>query len=101
MGAIISALAGSLFTLMTTVLQFILQSVVIKFVVFFVLFFVVTEFFDLLTSIIPEFDIDGLMADISSGGAYFINLFKIDEGVSLILTAYIYRFAIRRIPLLG
>lgn len=85
-----------------TVLSFLLRSVLIKFVVFFALFFITTEFIGVLTPLLPDASaLNNSMAGIPSAVWYFLDIFNISTGLPTILTAFVTRFVIRRIPVIG
>ncbi|MBA0158979.1 MULTISPECIES: DUF2523 family protein [Pectobacterium] len=84
-------------------LGFLLRSVVMKFAVMFGLFFIVQEFVPVLLSLInvsplPLIELFGQLPD---SAWYFLNLFQVPTGISLMVSAIIARFIIRRIPLIG
>jgi hypothetical protein len=85
-----------------TMLGFIFRSVMVKFVVFFALFFIVTEFIGLLTPLLPNSaGLSGSLGGIPSGVWYFLDLFNVTAGIPILLSAYVTRFVIRRIPVIG
>ncbi|QSR35181.1 hypothetical protein CFI10_09290 [Marinobacterium iners] len=64
--------------------------------------------FDLLMSVLeqipaPEWfdDVGGSLAGITPEVAYFVGPMQIEYGISIILSAYLIRFIIRRIPIIG
>lgn len=78
------------------------KSAMVKFVVYFALFFITTEFIALLVPLLPG--ASGLTSAFSNqapGVWYFLNVFQIPLGFSLCLSAFVTRFIIRRIPLIG
>ncbi|WGE47311.1 DUF2523 family protein [Actinobacillus equuli] len=98
MGAIISFLAKSF----SGVLSFIFKSLVIKFVVFAIIFLVVTEVIPMLFEVfIPEQELQQYFDSIPSEALFFLSAFKIDVGIQMILSAYMTRFMVRRIPFVG
>lgn len=85
-----------------TALSFIFRSVLIKFVIFFALFFVVTEFVALLVPLLPNgAGVSGALGGIPSNVWYFLDLFNVSAGIPILLSAYVTRFVIRRIPVIG
>jgi hypothetical protein len=85
-----------------TLLGFVFRSVMVKFVVFFALYFVVTEFIGLLTPMLPDASgIGGALGGIPASVWYFLDLFNVSSGVPILLSAFVTRFAIRRIPVIG
>lgn len=93
---------GILLSALFSVIGFLLRSVLIKFIVFFALFFVATEFVQLIVPILPGSSslINALSAQ-APGVWYFLDLFKISFGLPIILSAFVTRFVIRRIPVIG
>ena len=95
---------GILLSALNTVLGFVLRSFIIKFVVYFALFFVTTEFLQVLSSsgVLPSASaLAGSLGGMSSAVWYFLDLFNFSFGLPVILTAYVSRFIIRRIPIIG
>ncbi len=83
-------------------LGFVFRSAVLKFVAFFVLFFVTTEFIQLVVPLLPGTSaLTSAFSAQSSGVWFFLDLFKVGFGVSACLSAYVTRFIIRRIPVIG
>jgi len=95
---------GIFLSAINAALAWLVRSVLVKFVIFFALFFVVTEFVSVLVSqLLPSGD-GGLAAAFSaqySSVWYFLDLFQIPLGVPLVLSAYVTRFIVRRIPIIG
>lgn len=84
------------------ILSFVLGSVVIKFVVFFALLFVTQEFFQLISSMIPQSArVNFALSSIPASVWYFLDLFNISAGLSALFSAYTTRFLIRRLPVIG
>lgn len=102
-----AALFGILFSALQSVLGFLLRSVVVKFVLFYALYFVVREFIPVLTSygLLPgagkAASLSNSLLTIPSSVWYFLDLMSFSSGVSAVLSAYVTRFIIRRIPLIG
>lgn len=93
-GILVSALNASM--------AFVFKSVIAKFFVFFALYFVVSDFISYLSSKLPDFSsVNGFFAQFSSGIWYFWDLFQMNSGFSLMISAYLLRFMIRRIPVIG
>lgn len=83
-------------------LGFLLRSVLVKFVVFFGLFFITTEFIALVVPLLPgAASLTQAFAAQAPGVWYFLDLFKVGVGVSACLSAFVTRFIIRRIPVIG
>jgi len=93
---------GIVLSALNVILAFVVRSIIVKFVVYFALFFVTTEFINVLSSMLPTGDklsqaFGGLGGDLW----YFLNLFNIRAGIPLILSAWVTRFIIRRLPIIG
>lgn len=93
---------GIVLSALNVVLAFVVRSIIVKFVVYFALFFVTTEFINVISSMLPTGDnlsqaFGGLGGDLW----YFLNLFNIRAGIPLILSAWVTRFIIRRLPIIG
>lgn len=43
----------------------------------------------------------GLLSGVPSGAAYFMSVFEINFGLSVLASAYLIRFTIRRLPFIG
>lgn len=76
---------------------------VIMFVLYWALFYVASEGIQYLMSQIDigSASVKELFENIPEGMWWFIHLFKIPIGITMILSAYVTRFAIRRIPIIG
>lgn len=93
---------GIVLSAINTALSFLLRSVLVKFVVFFGLFFVTTEFVPLITSLLPDSSaLSSALGGIPSGVWYFLDLFNVSVGIPTMLSAYVTRFIIRRLPIIG
>ena len=102
-----AALFGILLSALQSVLGFVLRSVIIKFVLFYALYFVVREFVPVLINY-GLFSVTGkataltsALTSIPASVWYFLDLMNFSMGVSTVLAAYVTRFIIRRIPLIG
>lgn len=97
-------LFGIILSALNALLGFVVRSLMVKFVFFFALFFVVTGFVAVLLSsgLLPSaVGLNSSLASLSPAGAYFFDLFALNTGVSMVISAYVTRFIIRRIPLIG
>ncbi|MFP4795044.1 DUF2523 family protein [Pasteurella multocida] len=94
---------GAILKFLVSVFSYIFSSAAIKFMVFGFIFIIVTDIIPILLEVfMPEdVDIQSLLSGIPSDVAYFLAFFKVDFGIKAILTAYISRFLIRRIPFAG
>lgn len=93
---------GILVSAANTALAFFVRSIVAKFFVFFALFFITTEFLGVLVDRLPNGSaMNGALSGIPSGMWYFLDLIHFDVGLPAVLSAFVLRFMIRRIPVIG
>lgn len=95
---------GIVLSAINAALGWLVRSVLVKFVIFFGLFFVVTEFISVLQSsgFLPSASsLNDALAGIPSSVWYFLDLFNFSFGVSVLVAAWVTRFIIRRIPVIG
>ena len=93
---------GILLSAAYAVLGFLLRSVLVKFFVYFALFFVTTEFIQLIVPSLPgAASLTNAFSAQAPGVWFFLDLFKIGFGVSAVLSAFVTRFIIRRLPVIG
>lgn len=93
---------GILLSAFYSVLGFLLRSVLVKFVLFFGLWFITTEFIQILAPLLPgAAGLSSAFAQQTPGVWFFLDLFKVDFGVSACLSAFVLRFIIRRLPVIG
>jgi Protein of unknown function (DUF2523) len=93
---------GIVFSALSSVLGFVFRSIIIKFVVYFALYFVCTEFISLLVPLLPKASsMNNVFSKMSSGVWYFLDLFSFSQGLPIILSAFVTRFVIRRLPVIG
>lgn len=95
---------GIVLSALYAALGWLVRSVLIKFVVFFALFFVVTELVSVLQSsgLLPSSgSINGALGGIPSSVWYFLDLFNFSMGFPALLSAWVARFIVRRIPVIG
>ncbi|CAH5273611.1 hypothetical protein AI2852V1_2283 [Escherichia coli] len=95
-----------MFGIMTSVLYgvlgFLLRSVIVKFTVFFALYFIVQEFVPLILDMVNrQLPLLALISSIPDSLKYFFSVFKVIDGINIILSAFVTRFIIRRIPVIG
>ncbi|KWE56319.1 hypothetical protein [Burkholderia sp. MSMB2157WGS] len=85
-------------------LGFLLRSVIAKFFLYFALYFFVTEAVSLLQSagILPSAaSVAGALGAIGNDVWYFLDLCAFSYGAPLLVSAYVTRFIIRRLPIIG
>ncbi len=93
---------GILLSALNAALAFLVRSILVKFVVYFALFFVTTEFIAVISSMLPTGDtLSRAFGTIGGDVWYFLNLFNLRAGLPLILSAWVTRFVIRRLPIIG
>lgn len=93
---------GILLSAFNSVLAWLVRSVLVKFCVYFALYFITTEFIAVITSLLPSASsINGALSGITANTAYFLDVFALPSGLSMIVSAYATRFIIRRIPVIG
>jgi len=93
---------GILLSALNTALAWVFRSLLVKFGVFFALYFVTTEFVGFVATLIPNAStVNGPLSGIGAGTWYFMNVFMITQGLSMVVSAYATRFVIRRVPLIG
>lgn len=85
-----------------SIVGWLFRSILVKFVVMFALFFVATSFVAYLAPMLPGAGaITAAFASIPAGVWWVLDLFQVPTGLKLVLTAYVTRFAIRRMPIIG
>lgn len=93
---------GILLSALNAVLGFVLRSVIVKFVLYFGLFFVTTEFIAVMIPLLPDASsLSSALGGIPAGVWYFLDLFNVSAGIPILLSAWVTRFVIRRIPVIG
>lgn len=87
------------------VVEWIFRTIVIKFVVMAALFAVVGLLVPYVVGFVTSFlNVDGLsmaFANLPAGVWYFLDYFQVSFGVPLLISAYVSRFLIRRMPVIG
>mgnify|MGYP001554113761 CR=1 FL=1 len=95
---------GILLSALNVVLGFVLRSIIVKFVLYFALYFVTVEFIGVLQSagVLPgAAQLSAAFGGIGADIWYWLDLFAFSYGAPLIVSAYVCRFIIRRVPLVG
>lgn len=91
--------------LLWTVIKWVFDVVIIKFVVMGALYIVVYELTPLIleqtTSSVSPGGLTTVFSAIPPGVWFFMDFMAIDVGLPLMIVAYVARFLIRRIPLIG
>lgn len=86
-----------------TAIGWIFRAIVFKGVLYIALFYFTSEAMAYFAQVISP-DVLGLgeaLAALGEGAAWFFLLFKLDVGIPMILSAYVLRFSIRRLPIIG
>lgn len=84
------------------ILGWVFKSVIVKFVLYFGLWFVATEFIAIVSSHLPLASaLTSAFGGLDSGFWWFADMFGLSYGLPMMIGAYVTRFAIRRIPLIG
>lgn len=93
---------GILLSALNSILGWVFRGLVIKFVVFTALYLIVFELVSVMASWLPSgASLSSAFAGIGAGTWYFLDLFAVSVGVPLLVSAYLTRFIIRRIPVIG
>lgn len=93
---------GILLSALNAVLGFVLRTVVVKFVVFTALYWIVSELVGAITSWLPTGSaLTSAFGGISAATWYFLDLFAFSAGLPILVSAFLTRFIIRRIPVIG
>lgn len=93
---------GIILSALNSVIGWIFRSIVVKFGLFFALFFIATEFAGFVAALVPNgSSVTGLFGNIGAATWYFLDVFSIGTGLSLVVSAYATRFIIRRLPIIG
>lgn len=95
---------GLLRSAINYLLQFLLQGGIVKFVLFSGLYFVITVLGGALKSKLSDLGLDGIgsmFSGLPSDVLFFMGVFRLEIGLPMIIAAYVLRFAIRRIPIIG
>lgn len=96
---------GSLFAIIMsafwTAVAWLFRVVVIKFLVLTAIYVAVVEFSQVLMSLLPPISFGNAFAVISPGVWFFLDFFQIEAAAMMLLAAFVTRFLIRRIPVIG
>jgi hypothetical protein len=83
-------------------LGFLVRGVLVKFIVFTALFAVTTSFVAWLAPELPNATaLTQALNGLDGQMWFFLDLFNVPVGISMIVSAYVTRFLIRRIPVIG
>jgi len=93
---------GILLSAFNAVLGWLVRTVLIKFVLFVALYLVTTQFVGVIASWLPTGDgLTTAFGGISAATWYFLDLFALSAGLPAVISAYLTRFIIRRLPVIG
>lgn len=89
-------------------LTWLVRAILIKAVFYFALFYVATEGIAYLAQYLTANNenmsaggISALLANTTPAVKYFLQMFRFDVGLPAILSAFVLRFAVRRLPVIG
>lgn len=85
-------------------LDFLLKGSIIKFGVFTAIYYIVSELGSLVMSKIDKSNltnISSLVSGLPSDVLFFLGVFRVEVGLPMIIAAFVVRFAIRRLPIIG
>lgn len=93
---------GIFFAAINSALGFVFKTAVVKFVLFFGLYMVTYAFIGYLSNKLPNVTgLDELFNQIPAGMWFILDVFKFSTGFNMCLSAYVLRFMIRRMPVVG
>lgn len=102
MGIASGSAFGIFSSALNVVVGFVFRSIIVKFTLFFGLFFVVTAFIAILIPLLPvATSLQSALSDLPPSVWFFLDLCQIPVGLPIVLGAYVTRFIIRRIPVIG
>ena len=91
--------------LLWPIVSWLLREVIVKFFVFTALFAAVSLLVpyavEYLGSFISAAGLTSAFSGLSAGLWYFLDLFRLDIGVPAVISAFVSRFLIRRLPVIG
>lgn len=91
-----------IFAALSNIVMFLLRGTVIKFMLFGALFYFVIDFVPNILSFMEiDIDLGSSINDLPSGVLYFMNIVDFSTFIKIVLSAYISRFVIRRLPIVG
>lgn len=91
--------------LLWPIVSWLLREVIVKFIVFTSVFalvaFLVPKAVDFLAPWVGTAGLSGAFAGLGSGVWFFLDFFQLGFGVPLLISAWVTRFLIRRLPVIG
>lgn len=94
---------GLLLSGIWTALGWVFRSIVFKGILYIALFIFTSEAMAYFAQVVTP-DMLGLseaFAALGSAGGWFIGVMRLDVGIPMVLSAYVLRFSIRRLPIIG
>lgn len=85
-------------------LGFVFRTIVVKFLILFAVFFIIQAFVPVLQSagLLPNAaNLSAGFSSLPAGVWYFLHAFALDVGLPMLLSAWVARFILRRIPFLN
>lgn len=95
---------GILRSAINYLLDFLLKGSIIKFGVFTAIYYIVSELGSLVMNKIDKSNltnISSLVSGLPSDVLFFLGVFRVEVGLPMIIAAFVVRFAIRRLPIIG
>jgi hypothetical protein len=96
---------GPVAFLFAPVLAWIFREIVVKFLIFTALFGIIAFFVPYAVGYLSPFLITGGLTSafdfVPSGVWFFLDFFRLDYGIPLLISAFVARFLIRRLPVIG
>ena len=91
--------------ILTSALTWIFREIVVKFLVFAAILALILLLWPIVKTIADPFvnfdAINNALGGMPAGVWYFLSLFRIDIGLPMVVSAFVARFVIRRIPVVG
>lgn len=96
-------LFGLVMSAIWSALAWLVRSILIKIVFYVALFYFTSEAMGYLSGKLSGVALDagGFMGSVAPAVQYFLAIFRIDVGLPAIISAYVLRFSIRRMPVVG
>ncbi len=93
---------GILVSALNFILGFALRGIVVKFLIAFALFYGVVLIAENLIEFLPNISVvASAMNGVPPGVWWFLDVFQVGQGIPMVVAAYVSRFTIRRLPLIG
>lgn len=86
-------------------IRYLLSAGVVKWLLMALVLYGASFLVDFLVSLLPDYlsasEVSSLYDSVGGQVGYFLDYFQVNVGISMLLGAYVTRFMIRRIPILG